>query len=101
MHSTTYHCTVVPTNDSDAITHDEKTKVECLPRALAAKDEAVKWGLDPILVEQLPLVNIQNFFPIQRSTLPHILASRKNDVCISAPTGSGKTLVYVLAVLQV
>ncbi len=100
MH-TTHHYNIVPSSDSDVITHEEGKKAECIQNALAAKDEAVKWGLDPLLVEHLQSVNIQYFFPIQRSILPHILASRKNDVCISAPTGSGKTLVYVLAVLQV
>ncbi len=97
MH-TVHHC-IAP--GSDVTTCEEEKRMEHIPCALPAKDEAVEWGLDPLLVEHLQSVNVQHFFPIQRRALPRMLVSRKNDVCISAPTGSGKTLVYVLAVLQV
>lgn len=42
---------------------------------------------------------------VQRRVMPYLLSGRwefqERDVVVTAPTGSGKTLVYVLTVLQV
>jgi superfamily II DNA/RNA helicase len=47
-------------------------------------------------------MNIKEFFPVQAAVSPAILQARfTNDVCVAAPTGSGKTLGYVLPILQV
>lgn len=49
---------------------------------------------------------IKSWFPVQKSVLPALLADitrvpplRPRDIAISAPTGSGKTLCYVLPIL--
>jgi len=60
-------------------------------------------SLDPILVSTLRERGIKHFFPIQSSVIPAVFAARLQgrDVCVSAPTGSGKTLCYVLPILEV
>jgi ATP-dependent RNA helicase DDX51/DBP6 len=64
-------------------------------------------GLAQFLVKNLMDDGISHFFPIQALVLPDVLASehhehahRVRDVCITAPTGSGKSLSYVLPILQ-
>ncbi|KAK6047810.1 DEAD/DEAH box helicase [Cooperia oncophora] len=49
---------------------------------------------------------IRSWFPVQKSVLPYLLHDithvppvRPRDIAISAPTGSGKTLCYVLPIL--
>ena len=49
---------------------------------------------------------IEKFFPIQRAALPLTIAEAREmhglgrDIAVSAPTGSGKTLIYALSVLS-
>ena len=69
--------------------------------------------LDQCLVDVLAAMGINSLFPVQSQIIPDILSGcQKNtmltrhytppsDLCISAPTGSGKTLVYVLSLAQV
>ncbi|GMF35835.1 unnamed protein product [Phytophthora fragariaefolia] len=64
---------------------------------------AEKWGLAPEVLRSLAALNIRSFFPVQAVAIPKILASdsdRVTDICISAPTGSGKTLTYVVPIVQ-
>jgi ATP-dependent RNA helicase DDX51/DBP6 len=68
---------------------------------------AAEWKLDPLLLERLRKNGVTHMFPIQLRVIPDILtAERKHhmmsrrDICVSAPTGSGKTLVFVIGVLQ-
>ncbi|GMT18708.1 hypothetical protein PFISCL1PPCAC_10005, partial [Pristionchus fissidentatus] len=49
---------------------------------------------------------LKHWFPVQRAVIPELLDSivnppvlRRRDLAISAPTGSGKTLCYVLPIL--
>uniref|UniRef100_A0A9J2Q9U7 ATP-dependent RNA helicase n=1 Tax=Ascaris lumbricoides TaxID=6252 RepID=A0A9J2Q9U7_ASCLU len=63
-------------------------------------------GLHPSLMETLKN-NIKKWFPVQHSVLPHLIAESKcasilppRDLAISAPTGSGKTLCYILPILN-
>jgi ATP-dependent RNA helicase DDX51/DBP6 len=57
--------------------------------------------LDPQLCKNLALYGINSFFPIQQIAIPKILATGyTKDLCINAPTGSGKTMVYVLPIVQ-
>jgi superfamily II DNA/RNA helicase len=70
-----------------------------------AWDVARDWGLDGRLVPMLKEHGVRSFFAVQARTLPYLISSshaeRVRDAVVCAPTGSGKTLVYVLAVLQV
>eukprot|EP00644_Phytophthora_capsici_P005780 jgi/Phyca11/97839/e_gw1.2.616.1 len=64
---------------------------------------AEQWDLAPEVVGTLEKLNIRSFFPVQAVAIPKIMASdsdRVTDICISAPTGSGKTLTYVVPIVQ-
>ena len=64
------------------------------------------YTIDSRIVHGLKQNNIKRFFTIQRKSLPYILRGDENrtgkheDVCVSAPTGSGKTLIFVISTLQ-
>lgn len=64
------------------------------------------WGLDPALASHLKEDGISSFFPVQSAVLPILLKSinfpfvTPRDICVSAPTGSGKTLSYAIPVIQ-
>ncbi|XP_061602499.1 ATP-dependent RNA helicase DDX51 [Cololabis saira] len=70
-------------------------------------------GVCPELLKKLHKNGIQHFFPVQAEVIPAILESvqpgvllgrggyRPRDICVSAPTGSGKTLSFVVPVVQV
>jgi ATP-dependent RNA helicase DDX51/DBP6 len=51
-------------------------------------------------------MKLENLFPVQKKVIPFILNGCKsqslypNDLCILAPTGSGKTLTYVLPIIN-
>ncbi|TGZ84982.1 DEAD-domain-containing protein [Ascodesmis nigricans] len=58
-------------------------------------------GLDTKLKAKLHSQGITDAFAVQAAVLPLLLPSmHTGDVCISAATGSGKTLSYLLPVLQ-
>ncbi|POM79699.1 ATP-dependent RNA helicase DDX27, partial [Phytophthora palmivora] len=64
---------------------------------------AEQWDLAPEVCRTLSKLDIRSFFPVQAVAIPKILASdsdRVTDICISAPTGSGKTLTYVVPIVQ-
>uniref|UniRef100_A0A3Q2QHV1 ATP-dependent RNA helicase n=1 Tax=Fundulus heteroclitus TaxID=8078 RepID=A0A3Q2QHV1_FUNHE len=96
-----------------------------LPQWLAEPDvihRDIKCNLVPIsstsgvsaqLLQKLETNGIQHFFPVQAEVIPAILEGvqhgpligrggyRPRDICVSAPTGSGKTLSFVIPVIQV
>uniref|UniRef100_A0A3Q1GLY1 ATP-dependent RNA helicase n=1 Tax=Acanthochromis polyacanthus TaxID=80966 RepID=A0A3Q1GLY1_9TELE len=69
-------------------------------------------GLSAQLLKKLQNNGIQHFFPVQAEVIPAILESAQQglligrggynprDICVSAPTGSGKTLSFVIPVLM-
>ncbi|KAL4125534.1 hypothetical protein PRIC2_009117 [Phytophthora ramorum] len=64
---------------------------------------AEQWCLAPEVCATLAELKIRSFFPVQAVAIPKLLASdsdRVTDICISAPTGSGKTLTYVVPIVQ-
>ncbi|XP_054700670.1 ATP-dependent RNA helicase DDX51 isoform X2 [Grus americana] len=70
-------------------------------------------GIHPRLLKKLQMNGIESFFPVQAEVIPAVLQSASNgylmgqggyrpkDICVSAPTGSGKTLSFVIPVVQV
>ncbi|XP_054598761.2 ATP-dependent RNA helicase DDX51 isoform X1 [Nothobranchius furzeri] len=95
-----------------------------LPQWLAEPDvihRDIKSNLTPIsavpgvcaqLLKKLEDNGIHHFFPVQAEVIPAILEGaqhgllvggggyRPRDICVSAPTGSGKTLSFVIPVVQ-
>lgn len=83
-------------------TEDEDATARFLAKYGVAK-LAEQWNLAPEVCATLTKLNIRSFFPVQAVAIPKILASdsdRVTDICISAPTGSGKTLTYVVPIVQ-
>uniref|UniRef100_A0A8C4XMW2 ATP-dependent RNA helicase n=1 Tax=Falco tinnunculus TaxID=100819 RepID=A0A8C4XMW2_FALTI len=70
-------------------------------------------GIHPRLLKKLQMNGIESFFPVQAEVIPAILQGASNgylmgqggyrprDICVSAPTGSGKTLSFVIPIVQV
>lgn len=64
---------------------------------------ATQWGLADEIQSKLTGLGIHSFFPVQAVAIPKLLdvsQDRITDICISAPTGSGKTLVYIVPIVQ-
>ncbi|KAL9654910.1 hypothetical protein ABK040_008700 [Willaertia magna] len=67
-----------------------------------------KASLSDSLVEALKSFQprpITNLFSVQRAVVPVIISMNKSgipgDICIGSPTGSGKTLTYLLPIIEV
>ena len=56
--------------------------------------------LHPALLATLQRHGITDFFPVQSTVVPVLLWPSVSDVAVSSPTGSGKTLVYLLPILH-
>ena len=99
--------TTATTSTSTATTTTSTSTAPSSSTVPSLKVDGKEWGLDKRLVKALKhAYNVKQFFPIQRRALPLILrgdvsvGGLHEDVCVSAPTGSGKTLVFAIAVLQ-
>ncbi|KAH8146429.1 uncharacterized protein LAJ45_09622 [Morchella importuna] len=57
-------------------------------------------GISPKLLTRLETLNLPNAFAVQSAVVPLLLDPKAGDVCISAATGSGKTLSYILPIVQ-
>lgn len=64
------------------------------------------WLLDNLIADNLIEDGIDSFFPVQRLVIPQLLRNnarlcvQPRDMCVSAPTGSGKTIAYAVPILQ-
>ncbi|XP_017775214.1 PREDICTED: ATP-dependent RNA helicase DDX51 [Nicrophorus vespilloides] len=63
--------------------------------------------LDPYLIEKLKELGITYFFPVQVAVIEWLLRNEKmnyfyrpRDICVTAPTGSGKSLAFILPVVH-
>ena len=63
------------------------------------QEVAAAWRLAPFLLENLKRDGFESFFPIQALTIPDVIANERHPH-LQAPTGSGKTLSYVLPILN-
>lgn len=69
-------------------------------------DAVTQWDLNAALVDNLIRNDIHSFFPVQCDVIPRLLSSNSSlcieptDLCVSAPTGSGKTLSYAIPIIN-
>ncbi|KAG9295452.1 hypothetical protein G9A89_013481 [Geosiphon pyriformis] len=71
--------------------------------------EKATFRLSQKLLDRCKTLGIHEFFAVQTAVIPILLRSRAlnnnhispGDICVSAPTGSGKTLSYVLPVIEI
>ena len=64
-------------------------------------------NIENSLLQNLEGNGIQTFFPVQQAVIPILLrhntqsATIPRDICVSAPTGSGKTISYALPIIHI
>ena len=94
-------------DDEDFIEeNDDEVIVTDLPKPMTVAESIESWGLNGLIAENLIEDGIDHFFPVQRMVIPQLLRNNSRlcvqprDMCISAPTGSGKTIAYALPILQ-
>jgi ATP-dependent RNA helicase DDX51/DBP6 len=103
--TTTVVASIANADTAEASTRQE-IKSALRMSSLPIEEAAKIWRLAPFLVDNLKRDGCQQFFPIQALSIPDVIASerhahiRARDVCITAPTGSGKTLSFVLPILN-
>ena len=91
--------------ENEKKSHTLHAESETRKKKYTASEWAEKWKLCPSLVKRIKK-ELPKFFPIQRVVIPSVVATRwenagrPRDVCISAPTGSGKTLSYVIPIVN-
>lgn len=63
--------------------------------------------LSELMRKNLAAMNVKYLFPVQQSVIPWLLSAnqqpapyRPRDVCVSAPTGSGKTIAFALPIVE-
>jgi len=82
----------------------EEVKAAFQIASLSLEEASKRLRLQPFLLHALRKLGYKNFFPVQAMSLAHIIFAdtqlRRRDVCIRAPTGSGKTLGYCLPIAQ-
>lgn len=101
--------------EPNPVTHNEETRDDPATHQNAAanirvstslKDVGAASGINELILNNLTRQGITNLFPIQQNAIPKIMKADSvdtfglGDICISAPTGSGKTLVYVIPIVQ-
>lgn len=59
---------------------------------------SVQQGLDPRISKAIPKLKLENPTAVQEKACPAILSGR--DVLIKSPTGTGKSLAYIIPLLQ-
>ncbi|DAZ99777.1 TPA: hypothetical protein N0F65_001286 [Lagenidium giganteum] len=87
--------------DGNGLTREEAA--QRFHEKYGVKKLAQQWQLQPAVCDTLQAMQIESFFPVQAAAIPKILDQthdRMCDICINAPTGSGKTLVYVVPIIQ-
>uniref|UniRef100_F6PH64 ATP-dependent RNA helicase n=1 Tax=Ciona intestinalis TaxID=7719 RepID=F6PH64_CIOIN len=67
-------------------------------------------NIDQVLIQNLKDIGITQLFPVQQKVIPYILRDAQRsishqlfpprDLCVSAPTGSGKTIAFALPIVQ-
>lgn len=93
--------TAVPSSNQDRFVQNAIRMTK-----LPIREAALLWKLQPFLIQNLELDGYQHFFPIQALVIPDVIATerhmhiRNRDICVAAPTGSGKTLSFVLPILN-
>lgn len=76
------------------------------PNPMSVAESISDWELNSLLADNLIEDGVEFFFPVQRIVIPQLLRNNSRlcvqprDMCISAPTGSGKTIAYALPILQ-
>eukprot|EP00049_Salpingoeca_infusionum_P000873 m.43046 g.43046 ORF g.43046 m.43046 type:complete len:510 (+) comp10756_c0_seq1:111-1640(+) len=76
-----------------------------LESAIKVPVDASQLHLQPLLASRLKACGFKHLFPIQAHIVPKVIESKESlyhggDICVSAPTGSGKTLCYAIPILN-
>ena len=97
---------VVRIDDEDDEAMDTQEPIAPAPPPMSIVESLKQWEVSQILIDNLQSMGITDFFPVQRSVIPSVIRSHSipyvqpRDMCVSAPTGSGKTIAYTIPILQ-
>ena len=75
-------------------------------KSIPLQEASDAWNLNAQLVTNLTKEGVESLFPVQTAVIPVLLRNNSSaciqprDMCVTAPTGSGKTISYVLPILQ-
>ncbi|KYR01278.1 putative RNA helicase [Tieghemostelium lacteum] len=64
------------------------------------EDSLKNYGIEPWLIKNLHDISISSLFTVQKEIIPFISKTEGHDICVCAPTGSGKTLSYAIPLVQ-
>jgi ATP-dependent RNA helicase DDX51/DBP6 len=73
---------------------------------MTVTDSLDSWLLDKEVAKNLSEGGIESFFPVQQAVIPQLLRNnvrpciQPRDMCVAAPTGSGKTIAYAIPIIQ-
>jgi ATP-dependent RNA helicase DDX51/DBP6 len=93
-------------DDEDFFDEDLKINLQHSSLPFTIEEATLKWNLDQQLADILKEDMITHFSTVQKMVIPYLLRSssrssiNKRDMCVSAPTGSGKTLSYAIPIIQ-
>lgn len=93
-------------NDEDFVEEAVLQKSQFISPRMSVGNAIRSWKLNPLIAQNLACEGVTDFFPIQRAVIPHLIQNNSRrclhtrDICASAPTGSGKTIAYVLPIVN-
>ena len=90
----------------EEMVEEMEQKITPTPAPMSVQDSVASWGLRAELAKNLLDEGIHEYFPVQRLVCPFIIRQSASlciypkDMCVSAPTGSGKTISYALPIIN-
>mmetsp|Transcript_13521 Transcript_13521/g.13100 ORF Transcript_13521/g.13100 Transcript_13521/m.13100 type:complete len:807 (+) Transcript_13521:186-2606(+) len=93
-------------DDEDFDLNDDSEDNTASFTEMTVVDSIDSWLLDKAVAKNLSEGGIESFFPVQQAVIPQLLRNnvrpciQPRDMCVAAPTGSGKTIAYAIPIIQ-
>lgn len=93
-------------DDEDFNLNDDSENHTTPFTVMTVTDSLDSWLLDKEVANNLSEGGIESFFPVQQAVIPQLLRNnvrpciQPRDMCVAAPTGSGKTIAYAIPIIQ-
>lgn len=100
-----------PSNRVNRLDDEDFDDANIIPTSIETSTESihtfgVRFKIERKLIENIGNLGFVDFFPVQYAVIPHLIRNNTHacvhprDICVSSPTGSGKTVAYVLPILN-